>query len=324
MSAGNGYGDRPEFDELIKPSKLRKKDTGEKPDSAGDKEPRIEEEQGKKKDLPPPDAMLTPRKTTGEKPVPEGEGKQPQITEKHIKPESPWQKIKDIFWILLLIASALTLIFINVKRFTKKHIPAQKPKLEFKKPKVEKKTPPLTREMLKSQTEDVTSFILRIVGSASFEKNVREGLKLIFVYDREMFDDLKEHIYVIREDVKTDFVVEEGAPKILLTRKTATLSPTWCAGAIAHQLFLAKNYYEQKRRERAWELPPPGQEPELKVEANPNIVKMIRPLEVENLERKADDYQVVLMIKAGAPTYEIKLIKNRKPGDYSLTHDGRY
>lgn len=321
MKAEDRYGNKSEFDDLIKP---QKKEEEKKPTSADDM-PQITDEDWQKPKTPEkkPTIEKIPEKTAppSMKGPPSKESRQPQIvTEKRSR--SHWNKIKDIFWILVLIASAITLIVINVKRFTRKDVPEQKPAFVFKKN--EEKKPPLTREMLKSQSADVATFGLRITGTSTFEEKIKEGLKLIFVYDRKMFDELKKYIYVIREGEKTDFVVEEGVPKILLTRKTASLSSTWCAGAIAHQLFLAKNYYERKLAQKPPEIPPLGQQANLEVEANPSLVRVTDPMEVENLEKKADDYQIVLMIKAGAPTYEIKLIKNRKPGDYSLTHDGRY
>lgn len=324
------YGTKSEFDDLIKSSESKynepqitdeyNEDKHKKPGDFGSE---------KKQDKTLKDMETNRnirRSASAPPPPPAAEKRQNNRIAKngsetnHNAPRPSFEKFWRIFWVVLIFVSIAVLIFAQI--ITYKNRKAKKQKVMFGKTSSQSKPAVSEQKITPDETLDVTSFSLSIVGSDSFKERVKEGLKLIFIYDREMFKELKSYIYVIREGHKTDFVIENDAPKILLTAKTAGRSPTWCAGAIAHQLYLAKNYYSQKSK--GIQLPPPGQSMDLEVEANPNLVDVIDSAQLERLEKKADDYQALLMIKTGAPTYEIKLIRSRPYGDYSLTHDGRY
>jgi hypothetical protein len=228
------------------------------------------------------------------------------------------RKVEKIIWISL--AAALVIAFV-INRL-KKDIPppAKTPVKKLVQP---ERKPSVTREILRLHPASAENFTMDIIGGKTFKDSINEALKLIFVYDREVFNELKEYIYVIREGLKTDFTVSGDLPEIVLTKKTAVRSATWCAGAIAHQLYLAKDYYQKIRIKRT-SVPQIGEKPDLKITPDPHRIEYISDEDIEALEKQADRYQIELMIKTGAPTYEFKSIQNRPPGDYSLTHDGIY
>lgn len=170
----------------------------------------------------------------------------------------------------------------------------------------------------------VTSFRLRISGSPQFEEKVKEAVYLIWKHDPEAFRFIKKYVYLIRRSNKTDFSVENGVPTVLLTDKTALKSPTWCAGAIAHQAFLAYFHYEKKRRSQTVRPPPlPGELSNLEVAHNPMAIEYTDFKSLYAMERRADSFQIKVMKRIGAPRSETRLIKNRKKDDFSLIHDGK-
>lgn len=170
----------------------------------------------------------------------------------------------------------------------------------------------------------VTSFRLRIFGSPQFEEKVKEAVYLIWKHDPEAFRFIKKYVYLIRRSDKTDFSVENGVPTVSLTDKTALKSPTWCAGAIAHQAFLAYFHYEKKRRSQTMRPPPlPGEPSNLEVAHNPMEIEYTDFESLYAMERRADSFQIRVMKRIGAPRSETRPIKNRKKDDFSLIHDGK-
>ncbi|HUT85989.1 MAG TPA: hypothetical protein VMW66_04035 [Elusimicrobiales bacterium] len=268
--------------------------------------------------IPPPPPMR--KKTFSSKPKP----KTPKTDEKVKKAIPIEKKMEKVLWFFLL-ASALFSAVMVITRFVKSPDAEQESvREELKKLAQMQKEPSKTRETVQGWSSEVTSFKIDIVGSEKFVKSVNEALKLIIIYNKPAIRDLREHIYVIREGLKTDFVIEANVPKIILTTNTALRSVTWCAGAIAHQLYLAKVHYWQEMKSKVAKVPLPGKKSGLRVRANPAAATHITSAEIERLEKAADRYQVNLMVKIGAPIYEIRLIAKRKAGDYSLTHDGLY
>ncbi len=185
-----------------------------------------------------------------------------------------------------------------------------------------KDSAPRSRRSLSDQA--VTSFRLRISGSPQFEEKVKEAVYLIWKHDPDAFRFIKKYVYLIRRANKTDFSVENGVPTVSLTDKTAFKSPTWCAGAIAHQAYLAYLHYEKKRLRQTMRSPPlPGETSNLEVAHNPMAIEYTDFATMYAMERKADSFQIKVMKKVGSPRSETRLIKNRKKDDFSLIHNGR-
>lgn len=168
------------------------------------------------------------------------------------------------------------------------------------------------------------SFQLRVAGSPEFEKSVKAAAFLIWKNDIESFKFIKNYVYVIRRADKTDFSVETGVPTAFITDNTALYSPTWCAGAIAHQAFHSYLYYRRKHFYSTKAAPPaPGKAPAFRPPPYMTVADDSDFSSALRLERDADRFQIRVMKKTGAPRAEIKLIEKREDADLSLTHDGR-
>lgn len=160
----------------------------------------------------------------------------------------------------------------------------------------------------------------------TFKPQVERALQLVWEADRNVFDDIKRNIYVIRMGDVTDFKIESGVPTIVITGRTAFRSTTWCAGAIAHQLFVAKNYFALKREERLKSLPP-GLAPSSSASANEMAAINVDYSDMDSIEafeKQADAFQLNIMRLINAPANEQNAIRNRPAYDYSFTHDGIY
>ncbi len=159
-----------------------------------------------------------------------------------------------------------------------------------------------------------------------FKPQVERALQLIWEADRAVFDDIKRNIYVIRMGDVTDFKIESGVPTIVLTGRTAFRSTTWCAGAIAHQLFVARNHFALKREEKLKSLPP-GLAPASSDSATEMAAIPVDYSDMDSIEafeKQADAFQLNIMRLINAPSNEQNAIRNRPAYDYSFTHDGIY
>ena len=184
--------------------------------------------------------------------------------------------------------------------------------------------PAAPMEMQIKNDAGVTAFKLDVRGDARFKNQVMKSLGMIWESDRPVFDELKQYVYVIRNAEKTDFAVESDIPSILISNSAAFKSATWCAGEIAHQMFHARQYYQEKQQQLAAKFPPPpGESPQGKVRANPLAVDYSDLNSIENFERQADLFQISVLKAVGAPVAEIRLIERRPALNYSATHDGR-
>jgi hypothetical protein len=182
---------------------------------------------------------------------------------------------------------------------------------------------PLAAQSNYDQSFKSASFQIKGDRKGLFKNQVLLALQMIWENDRPMFNEIKRYVYVIRLGDKTSFEVEEGVPTIVITNKTAFRSVTWCAGAIAHQLFLARNYFALKQRDLAAgkaAILGRAQLPEqeiIPIEVNYSDMKSY-----ENFEKQADAYHILILRRLKAPANEISAIINRPPYDYSYTHDG--
>lgn len=167
---------------------------------------------------------------------------------------------------------------------------------------------------------------LEYKGSAEFKKGAQQAIELLWDYNNALYQDLKQYVYVISQGSKSEFREVNGIPTIFLTEPTATRSPSWAAGEIAHMFFHARNHYELAKQKSRSGIPPGLQPTTTQVQTTSGYT----PIEVDNsnvdsieaFEKRADEFQVQTLIILGAPMVEIERIRNRKPGDYSLTHDG--
>jgi hypothetical protein len=168
-------------------------------------------------------------------------------------------------------------------------------------------------------------FRLQILGKPEFKAQVINSLRLILQYDKTMFGEIKRYIYVIERADKTDFAVLDGAPTIMLTDNTAFKSVTWCAGEIARQLFHAERYfYREALKRRLAATPVSGGQPPALTAAQSVMLSDLKDAQTfENMEKDADVFQMRLLRAIGAPRYELDLIQQRKPFDYSLVNDGK-
>jgi len=164
---------------------------------------------------------------------------------------------------------------------------------------------------------------LDIQGPPEFKSQVTGALKLIWMADRETFLFIRNQLYIIRNEDKTDFYLDAGQPVAAISNAHAFRSMPWCAGIIAHQAF---HSYAKARgvKKNTFRPPSPGTEKVLKVEANPMSVKYTSLEAMLDGERKASEFQVKVLRATGASRAEVKRAEKRGPRDFTTGHDGYY
>ena len=172
--------------------------------------------------------------------------------------------------------------------------------------------------------EEARAFsVLDIKGSPEFKSRVTGALKLIWLADRETFLFIRKQLYVIRNEDKTDFYLDAGQPVAAISSAHAFRSMPWCAGIIAHQAFHSYVKFSAAKKD-TFLPPPPGTEKVLKVEANPMSLKYTSLDSMLAEEQKASEFQVKVLILAGASRAEVLSVEKRTPRDFTTGHDGNY
>ncbi len=170
---------------------------------------------------------------------------------------------------------------------------------------------------------EMPSLTLEIKGPPEFVSQVTQALKLVWLADRDTFLFLKNSLYVIRNENKTDFYMDEGRPVAALSTDHAFRSHTWCAGIIAHQAWHA--WYTMKGRKKALKAPPlPGQKDERRLDINPMRFDYKGLDSILDMEDRASAFQLDVLKKVGAPAAERNLVFRRAPRDFLTGHDGNY
>ncbi len=162
-----------------------------------------------------------------------------------------------------------------------------------------------------------------IQGSPEFKSQVTHALKLIWMADRETFLFIKKNIYVVRNEDKTGFYMENGRPVAALSGDHAFRSLTWCAGVIAHQAWHA--WYTLEKNKRVSSPPPlPGEKDERVLDINPARFDYKGLDAILYIEDKASAFQLDVLKKVGAPKSETNPVFRRAPRDFKHAHDGNY
>lgn len=162
-----------------------------------------------------------------------------------------------------------------------------------------------------------------IQGPPEFKSQVTHALKLVWMSDRETFLFLKKNLYVIRNENKTDFYMENGRPVAAISSDHAFRSLTWCAGIIAHQAWHAWYAMAGGRKARPAP-PPPGEKDERVLEINPAKLDYKGLDAILYMEDKASAFQLEVLRKVGAPRKETDPVFRRAPRDFTTAHDGNY
>ena len=165
---------------------------------------------------------------------------------------------------------------------------------------------------------------LDIQGPPEFKSQVTGALKLIWMADRDTFLFIRNRLYSIRNESKTDFYMDAGGhPVAAISSAHALRSMPWCAGIIAHQAYHAHVRLSTKKK-KAFTPPPPGLEKQLRVAANPMIHEKVSLPELFEREKRASEFQLRIMEGTGASRSELRLVRDRDPRDFSTGHDGNY
>ena len=164
---------------------------------------------------------------------------------------------------------------------------------------------------------------LEVKGDDNFKSQVLHSLKLIWLADREDFLFIKKYIFVIRNEDKTEFYLDDGVPVAALSSAQANRSLTWCAGLIAHQAFHAYIKFTSPKKQKA-RPPLPGDKYERQFSLNPAAVDYTSLEDILGMETRACAFQLEILRKIGAPRPEIKALLKRAPRDFSVSHDGNY
>ena len=162
-----------------------------------------------------------------------------------------------------------------------------------------------------------------IQGSPEFKSQVTHALKLVWMADRDTFLFMKKNLYVIRNEDKTGFYMENGRPVAALSNDHAFRSLTWCAGIIAHQTWHA--WYTLEKNKRISSPPPlPGDKDERVLDVNPARFDYKGLDAILYIEDKASSFQLDVLKKVGAPKSETNPVFRRAPRDFKYAHDGNY
>ncbi len=162
-----------------------------------------------------------------------------------------------------------------------------------------------------------------IQGSPEFKSQVTHALKLIWMADRDSFFFLKKNLYVIRNENKTGFYLDNSRPVAAISDKNAFRSLTWCAGIIAHQGWHA--WYTLTKNRKSRTVPPlPGEKDEREMDINPARFDYKGLDAILSIENKAFSYQLDILKKVGAPASETGPVFRRAPRDFKYAHDGDY
>ena len=162
-----------------------------------------------------------------------------------------------------------------------------------------------------------------IQGSEEFKNQITHALKLIWMSDRDTFLFLKRNLYIIRNENKTGFYMDNGRPVAALSNDHAFRSLTWCAGIIAHQGWHA--WYTLTRKKKSRITPPlPGDKDERVMDINPARFDYKGLDAIFYIEDKASAFQLDVLKKVGAPAAETRPVQRRAPRDFQYAHDGNY
>lgn len=164
---------------------------------------------------------------------------------------------------------------------------------------------------------------LDIQGPPGFKSQVTGALKLIWLADRETFLFIRKQLYVIRSEDKTGFHLDAGQPVAAISDAHAFRSMPWCAGIIAHQAFHSYAKFRAVKK-TTFIPPPPGAEKVLKVAADPASFNYTGLDSILAEERQASEFQVKVLIAAGASRAEVLSVEKRAPRDFATGHDGTY
>jgi hypothetical protein len=164
---------------------------------------------------------------------------------------------------------------------------------------------------------------LEIQGTPEFKSQVTHALKLIWMADRETFLFIRKNLYVVRNENKTDFYMENGRPVAAVSTDHAFRSMTWCAGVIAHQAWHAWYYMATRKRDKPAP-PPPGEKDERVLDVNPARLDYKGMDAILYMEDKASAFQLDVLKKVGAPRKETDPLFRRAPRDFTNSHDGNY
>ena len=171
--------------------------------------------------------------------------------------------------------------------------------------------------------EEAPLLTLDIQGSPEFKSQVTHALKLIWMADRDTFLSIKNSLYAIRNENKTDFYMDNGRPVAAISNDNAFKSLTWCAGIIAHQAWHA-SYAMSRKKKNSVPPPLPGEKYERKFDANPMRVDYKGLDAILEMENQASVFQLDVLKKVGAPRSEAGLVQHRAPRDFTTAHDGNY
>ena len=164
---------------------------------------------------------------------------------------------------------------------------------------------------------------LDIRGPRKFRRQIAGALSLIRQADEETYLFIHKFLYVIRNENRTGFYIEEGKPVAAVSCVHAFRSLPWCAGIIAHQAYHSYAKFTSGKK-RDFFPPPPGSSKNLRVAANPMIIKAASLSYVLELENRASEFQEKVLIETGASRAEIRRVRDRARRDFSTAHDGDY
>lgn len=138
---------------------------------------------------------------------------------------------------------------------------------------------------------------IEIAGSLSFVDQIRDALNLL----SEALPNIQQYIDRIEQGNRTGMTAYKT---LVLTRKTAMYSLTWCAGTLVHEAYHSQLYHEYRD---AHGLPVPddawtGQQREMECIA----------------------HQLSIMRQLGAPQHEVDHLLSRDGTHFDINQDGLY
>jgi hypothetical protein len=164
------------------------------------------------------------------------------------------------------------------------------------------------------QREDMPTnsvvFGIQIIGSNDFPVQVARSLLLLKLVDPETFARVTNAIGIVRQDFRTAVWHTNKPPPVIMSTKSAFVSLTWCAAALAH---------EARHVELARQRPP---EVTIAYGGHKPKIRGYKDFQRDELECIALELRVLKRL--GATHTEVAIVKSQDGTHFDVNRDGKW
>lgn len=141
---------------------------------------------------------------------------------------------------------------------------------------------------------------IEIIGEEKFIDAVKRALGILRQRASGAFTIVREHVGRIQQGRRTRMWTDEDPPTMTINKKSAYITDTFTSGIIAHEAYHSKLYKGGNN-------------------ANPNDYESIQAEELKCIQ-----YEKGILIKIGAPGYEIKMAESQDGTHFDVDKDGDF